>query len=103
MVTRCLFGILKVQPLYIIYIMHSRILINLIAVYVIELLTIMLLVANLTDTKWKMMQNKTWKWLKPWHMGTHLRVLSMSYPMNSGMIGIRWFSKIAVLLCSGQK
>ena len=31
--------------------------------------------------------------MKPWHMGTHLRVLSKSYPMNTNMIGLRWFSK----------
>ena len=30
--------------------------------------------------------------LKPWHMGTHLRVLSESYPMNFNMAGFRWFS-----------
>ena len=27
-------------------------------------------------------------------MGTHLRVLCESYPMNNNMIGFRWFSKI---------
>ena len=27
-------------------------------------------------------------------MGTHLRVLSESYPMNTNMTGLRWFSKI---------
>ena len=27
-------------------------------------------------------------------MGTHLRVLSESYPMNTNMTGFRWFSKI---------
>ena len=32
----------------------------------------MLLVANLANTKWC---RKPKKWLKPWHMGTHLRVL----------------------------
>ena len=42
-------------------------------------ITIMLLVANL---------------LKPWHMGTHPRVLSESYPMNTNMTGFRWFSNI---------
>ena len=26
-------------------------------------------------------------------MGTYLRVLSESYPMNNNMTGIRWFSK----------
>ena len=33
----------------------------------------MLLVANLANTKWC---KKPEKWLRPWHMGTHLRVLS---------------------------
>ena len=27
-------------------------------------------------------------------MGTHLRVLSKSYPMNTNMTGFRWFSKM---------
>ena len=31
---------------------------------------------------------------KPWHIGTHLRVLSESYPMDTNMTGFRWFSKI---------
>ena len=26
-------------------------------------------------------------------MGTHLRVLSESYPMNTNMTGFRWFTK----------
>ena len=46
-------------------------------------LTLMLLVANLANTKWS---KKPEKWLKPWHMGTHLRVLSESYPTNTNMI-----------------
>ena len=33
----------------------------------------MLLVANLANTK---LCKKTGKWLKPWHIGTHLRVLN---------------------------
>ena len=32
--------------------------------------------------QYKMMKKTTEKWLKPWNMGTHLRVLSESYPMN---------------------
>ena len=44
----------------------------------------------------KMMQ-KAWKWLKPCHMGTHLRVLGECYPMNTNMIGFRCFSKILVI------
>ena len=31
-------------------------------------------------------------------MGTHLRVLSESYPMNTNKTGFRWFSKIAFAL-----
>ena len=58
-------------------------------------LTLMLLVANLTHTKWC---KKTEKWLKPWHMGTHLRVLCESYPMNANMTGFRWFSKNLCIL-----
>ena len=50
----------------------------------------MLLVANLTNTKWC---KKSWKWLQPWHMGTHLRVLMESYPMNTNMTGLKWFTK----------
>ena len=34
------------------------------------------------------MVQKTGKLLKPWHMGTHLRVLSESYPMNTNMTGL---------------
>ena len=30
-------------------------------------------------------------------MGTHLRVLSKSYPMNTNMTGFRWLSKICIL------
>ena len=45
-------------------------------------------------------QNKMWKkaekWQKPWHMGTHMRVLSQSYLMNINMAGIRWLSNILV-------
>ena len=51
-------------------------------------LTLMLLVQNLTNAKW----------LKPWRMDTHLRVLSVSYPMNTNMTGFTWFSKIFVSL-----
>ena len=54
-------------------------------------LILMLVVADLANTKW--CQNSE-KWSKSRHMGTHLRVLSKSYPMNSNMAGFRWFSKI---------
>ena len=48
----------------------------------------MLLVANLANTK---SCKKPEKWLKPRHMGTHLRVLSESYPMNTNMTVFRCF------------
>ena len=47
-------------------------------------LALTLLVANLANTKWC---KKPEKRLKPWHMGTHLRVLSESYPINTNMTG----------------
>ena len=51
----------------------------------------MLPVANLANTK---LCKKPAKLLKPWHTGTHLRVLSESYPMNTNMTGFRWFSSL---------
>ena len=51
----------------------------------------MLLVANLVITKWCKTPEKC---LKPWHMGTHLSVLSESYSMNTTMTRFRWFSKM---------
>ena len=45
---------------------------------------------------------KTEKGLKLWHIGTHLIVLSESYPMNTDMAGFKWFSKIFVSLWFGQ-
>ena len=53
-------------------------------------LTLMLLVAN--------MANK-----KTLHLGTHLRVLSESYPININVIRFRWFSKFLASLCFGRK
>ena len=44
------------------------------------------------------MMQKNWKWLKPWQMGTHLRVLSESYPINTNMTGFGWFSEIFCIL-----
>ena len=61
-----------------------------------EGLTLMLLVANLANTKW---WKKLRKWLKPWQMGTHMRVLSESYPMSTNMTGFRWFSEVFRNLC----
>ena len=40
-----------------------------------QALTLKLLVANSVNTKWYKKPNK---WLKPWHMYTHLRVISES-------------------------
>ena len=37
------------------------------------------------------------KWQKPWQMGTHLKVLSESYQMNTNMTWFRGFPKIFVL------
>ena len=47
------------------------------------------------------MRQKPEKSLKPWQMGTHLRVLSESYPINTNTTGFRWFSKIVAFLCCG--
>ena len=63
------------------------------------ILTIMLLLANLVNTK---RCKKPEKWLKPWHMGTHLIVLIVSCPMNTNTTGFRWFSKIVGVLCFGR-
>ena len=63
-------------------------------------LTLMLLVAGFTITKWS---KKNLKWPKPWYIGTHLRVLSESYPMNTNMTWFRWFSKIFASLFFGWK
>ena len=63
-------------------------------------LTLTLLAVNLVNTKW--CKNPE-KWLKPWQMGTYLRVLSDSFPMNTNMTGLRWFSKFFASMCLGQK
>ena len=39
------------------------------------------------------MMQKTEKWQKPWHMGTHLKVLIESFQMNTNMTGFKFFSK----------
>ena len=59
------------------------------------ILIFMLLVANQANTKWC---KEPEKWLKPWHMGTHLRVLSESYPVNTNITRFRWFSTIVGFL-----
>ena len=51
-------------------------------------LTLMLLVANLATIKWG---KKYEKWLKPWQMGTHMRVLSERFTMNTNKTGFRSF------------
>ena len=61
------------------------------------LLTIMLLVTNLTNAKWckNLIFFKFWnytrvkKWVKSWHMGTHWRALSEIYAMNINMVAFR--------------
>ena len=52
--------------------------------------TLVLVVTKLANTKWG---KKPAKWLKPWHVGTHLRVLSESFLMNTNMIGLDGFQK----------
>ena len=54
-------------------------------------LTLMLLVAKLANTNLCKNPEKS---LKPWHIGTHIKGLSESYPMSTNMAGFRWFSKI---------
>ena len=63
-------------------------------------LILMLLVAIVANTKWCVKPEKS---LKPWHMGTHLRVFSESYLMNTNKTGFRWISKIFMSLCFGRK
>ena len=60
------------------------------------MLTLMLLVANFANTKWC---KKPEKWLKPCHMGTHLRELGRSYPMDTNSTGFRWFSAVFASMC----
>ena len=49
------------------------------------------------------MMQKTYKKTESWHMGTHMRVLSESFPINTNMTGFRWFSKFFASLYLGQK
>ena len=42
---------------------------------------------------------KAKKWQKPWQMGTHLRVLSEGYLMNTNKAGFERFSDISAFLC----
>ena len=50
----------------------------------------MLLLDKLANTKWCKTPDKA---LKPWHVGTHLRVLCEGSPMSTNMTGFIWFSK----------
>ena len=59
----------------------------------------MLLVANLA-TKWR--KNPEF-FLKPWHMGTHLKVLCKTFSINTNMTGFKCFSKTFASLCFGWK
>ena len=34
---------------------------------------------------------KAEKWLEPWQMGIHLKVLREGFPLNTNMTGFRWF------------
>ena len=51
----------------------------------------MRVVANFANTK---LCKKPQKCLKPWHMGTYLRVLSKSHLMNTKVTRFGWLSKI---------
>ena len=56
----------------------------------------MMLVANLTNTKWC----KRKKDLKSLHIATHLRLLSESYPMNTNLTWFIQFSKNFLYPCA---
>ena len=51
--------------------------------------------------QYKMMQKKPEKWLKPWHIGSCMRVLSESFQMDTNMTRFRWFSKVFAPLSFG--
>ena len=59
-------------------------------------LTLLLLVANLANTK---MMQKFLEMTETLAHGTHLRVLNESYPMNTNMTGFIWFSYIYLRPC----
>ena len=52
-----------------------------------------------------MMQKKLKNDWNPWHMGTHLKVLSESYPMNTNVTGFRslYFLALWVKVASALK
>ena len=60
----------------------------------------MLIVANLANTK---SGKKPGKLLQPWHMGTHMIVLSKSFQMNTNMTSFRLFSKNVCVLVLWMK
>ena len=65
------------------------------------LITLMLLVtATLASIK---RSKNLEKRSTPGHMGTHLRVLSESFQMNTNMTGFRWFCKIFASLSFRRK
>ena len=61
------------------------------------MLTLMLLVANFANTK---LCKKPEKCLKPWQMGTHLKALNESYPMNTNMTGFQCFFQKSLRSCA---
>ena len=52
--------------------------------------------------QYKMIQTPG-KWLKPWQMGIHIRVLRGSGSMNTIMTGLRWDSTYFASVCFGRK
>ena len=46
------------------------------------------------NSKRQMIDAKNCQLIESWHMGTHLKVLSEIYPMDTYMTGFRWFSEI---------
>ena len=62
-----------------------------------QVLTLMLVVANLANTK---CGKKLKIYCNPGGLGTHLRVISESYPKNTNMTGFRffWTTKVAMAL-----
>ena len=59
----------------------------------------MLLVDNFANTK---RCKKPEKLLKPWQMGTYLRVLGESFQMNTKTTGFQWFFKNLAILWFGR-
>ena len=65
-----------------------------------SILTLMLLVANITNAK---LCQKADELTENLAYGTHLRELSGSLPMNFNMTGFRWFPKIFASFGFGRK